>query len=170
MLGGVWRGFLDLQRLGCIERLPRLAGIQASGCAPLIMAIDKGMGYLETLEHPWPNPKTIAGGIADDILFDGHTALPAIRTSDGRAIAVTDEEIIEAQRALASSEGLFCEPTAGVVIAALRHLPDVGQDTRVCCLLTGNGIKDIGAFEPYVERPARIGASLGELEKAVGSA
>jgi len=165
LLGGIWRGFLDLQRLGLIERLPRLAGVQAAGCAPLKTAIDAGIPYLETLKHPWPNPKTIAGGIADDILFDGHTALPAIRTTRGAAIAVEDSEIAAAQRMLAETEGLLCEPTAAVVIAALRHLPDAGAHARVCCVVTGAGLKDLAALTPPEVKT--IEPSLAALEKAL---
>jgi len=165
LLGGIWRGFLDLQRLGLIERPPRLAGVQAAGCAPLKKAIDTGMSYLETLRHPWPDPKTIAGGIADDILFDGHTALPAIRTTGGVAIAVDDSEILNAQRTLAETEGLLCEPTAAVAIAALRHLPDVGADTSVCCVVTGSGMKDLAALAPPEVKT--IEPSVEALEKAL---
>ncbi|MBI5092805.1 MAG: pyridoxal-phosphate dependent enzyme [Candidatus Hydrogenedentes bacterium] len=167
LLGGIWRGLLDLQRLGLIERLPRLAGIQASGCAPLKKAIDEGTPYLETLNEPWPNPKTIAGGIADDILFDGHTVLPALRTTNGAAIAVDDPEIIRGELALASSEGILCEPTCAVVIAALEHLPLKNSGARVCCIITGSGIKDLPALQGHVAPPKRIGASLSALESAL---
>jgi len=165
LLGGVWRGFLDLRRLGLIDRLPRLAGVQAAGCAPLKLAVDTGMPYLETLKHPWPNPKTIAGGIADDILFDGHTVLPAIRTTGGVAIAVEDSEIVAAQRTLAETEGLLCEPTAAVVIAALNHLPDADERTRVCCVVTGSGMKDLSAL--ITPAAKTIGPSLDALENAL---
>ncbi len=143
LLGGVWRGFLDLKRLGLIESLPRLVGVQATGCAPLKKAIDEGTPFLETLEDPWPNPETVAGGIADDILFDGHTVLPAIRETGGAAIAVGDEAIVRAVHVLAEREGLLCELTSAVVFAALAQLPDTGGHTRVCALLTGAGIKDL---------------------------
>lgn len=165
LLGGVWRGLLDLRRLGLIDRLPRLAGVQAAGCAPLKLAVDTGMPYLETLKHPWPNPKTIAGGIADDILFDGHTVLPAIRTTGGVAIAVEDSEIVAAQRTLAKTEGLLCEPTAAVVIAALNHLPDINESTRVCCVVTGSGMKDLSALTTPAAKT--IGPSLDALESAL---
>jgi threonine synthase len=170
LLGGIWRGFLDLQRLGLIEQPPRLAGIQASGCAPLKKAIDGNMTFLETLEEPWPNPETIAGGIADDILFDGHTVLPAIRETKGVAIAVDDDEIIRGELTLASTEGLLCEPTCAVVMAALNHLPDAGPDTRVCCVLTGNGIKDLDVLQGRVPDPVRIPPSLDALRETVGEA
>jgi threonine synthase len=170
LLGAIWRGFQDLQRLGLIERIPRLAGVQASGCAPLKKAIDEGTPYLDTLEHPWPNPQTIAGGIADDILFDGHTALPAIRTTSGAAIAVDDAAISAAQHRLARTEGLFCEPTAAVVIAALVHLPGVDARTRICCVVTGNGIKDLAAVQAHVKPPVEAEPTLEAIEKAVRDA
>jgi threonine synthase len=170
LLGGVWRGFLDLKRLGLIERLPRLAGVQAFGCAPLKKAIEAGTRYLDTLKDPWPNPKTIAGGIADDILFDGHTALPAVRTTDGAAIAVDDVEIVQAQRTLALREGLWCESTAAVSIAALRRLPDAGKNARVCALVTGNGMKDLAAAQAHMSPVPAIAPSLEALERLVRDA
>jgi len=168
LLGGIWRGFLDLERLGLIDRVPRLAGVQASGCAPLKKAVDEGTAYLDTLRDPWPNPQTIAGGIADDILFDGHTVLPAIRRTDGRAIAVDDDATLEGQRALAAREGLLCEPTSAVVIAALAALADEARGARVCCIVTGSGAKDLAAVQDRVRAPVVIEPSLGALARAVG--
>lgn len=167
LLGGIWRGLLDLQRLGLIDRLPRLAGAQASGCAPLKKAIDHGTRYLDTLREPWPNPDTIAGGIADDVLFDGHTVLPAIRTTNGVAIAVDDPEIIRGELALASTEGVLCEPTAAVVVAALNRPPLCNSGARVCCIVTGSGIKDLPVIEAHVPASRKIPASLGALEQAL---
>ena len=97
----------------------------------------------------------------------GHTVLPAIRLTNGTAIAVDDKAIIGGEFELASNEGLLCEPTCAVVIAALRHLPDVGPDSRVCCVLTGSGIKDLAAIQEHVARPARIDVSLDALACAV---
>ena len=167
LLGGIWRGFLDLRRLGLVREIPRLVGVQASGCAPLQKAIAHGTPYLDTLKDPWPNPKTIAGGIADDILFDGHTVLPAIRTTRGAAVTVNDAQIVAAQRTLATKEGLLCEPTAAAAVAALWHLSGVDSHSRVCCLLTGSGIKDLAALEAQIPPPVTIPPSLDALERAV---
>ncbi len=143
LLGGLWRGFRDLMRLGELERMPRLAGVQAAGCAPLCAAIEQDWSFQESLEHPWPDPNTIAGGIADDILFDGHTALPAIRETGGLALSVHDDAIREAVPLLAHSEGLLCELTSAVVIAALRNPSPIPHNQTMCCILTGNGMKDL---------------------------
>jgi threonine synthase len=168
LLGGIWRGFLDLQRLGLIDKPPRLAGVQAAGCAPLKKAIDNDTPYLDTLKEPWPNPHSVAGGIADDILFDGHTVLPAIRRTNGAAIAVTDDEIIEGELLLASSEGVLCEPSTAVVVAALKYLPGVTQSSRICCIISGTGIKDLPAIQDRVRTPARCKADIAEIARAVG--
>lgn len=169
LLGGVWRGLLDLQRLGLIDSLPRLVGVQASGCAPLRKAIDEGLSFNESIAHPWENPHTIAGGIADDILFDGHTAIPAIRETDGLAIAVTDEEIIAGELELAQSDGILAEPSCAVVIAALHHLAEKARGERVTAIISGTGIKDLRVLEGHVAAEQRIGPSLSELEKAAFS-
>lgn len=167
LLGGIWRGLLDIRDMGLIERIPRLAGVQASGCAPLKRAIETGQSFLETLRHPWPNPKSVAGGIADDILFDGHTALPAIRTTDGTAIAVTDDEIIAAELSLAQQEGVLCDPCSACCVAALPHLPDTDAGTRVCCVITGTGIKDLTVLQDRIPPVPTIAADLDAVERVM---
>ncbi|MCA9434008.1 MAG: threonine synthase, partial [Candidatus Omnitrophica bacterium] len=167
LLGGVWRGFLDLQRMGLIDKIPRMVGVQARGCAPLIQAIQNGWSFEESRNHPWPNPQTIAGGIADDVLFDGHTAIPAIRETGGRAIAVTDKEIMEGLRLLASTEGVLCELCSATTIAALRRIDGLNQSSKVCCLITGNGIKDLEMLTRDDPKVDRISCSIGELIKVI---
>jgi len=164
LLGGIWRGFLDLQRVGLISEIPKLCGVQAAGCAPLVEAIEKGTPFLETLKHPWPDPKTIAGGIADDIIFDGHTVLPAIRQTDGAAIAVDDVEIYDGLQALARQEGLLCELTCAVTVAALAHLKQA-EGQRVCGILSGNGTKDLQYLAQRAPEVPKIAADLGALER-----
>lgn len=167
LLGGVWRGLLDLQRMGLVAKLPRLAGIQAAGCAPLVRAFDRGLKFLETLREPWPDPRTVAGGIADDILFDGHTVLPALRTTDGAALAVDDDAIIDGRAFLAREEGLLCELTSAVVIAALPHMPDAARGGRVCALLTGSGVKELESLAIQAPRPPLISPEIDALREVL---
>lgn len=169
LLGGIWRGLLDLQRMGYIETLPKLAGIQASGCAPLQQALEENWSFQESLKHPWQNPETVAGGIADDILFDGHTVLPAVRTTNGIALAVDDDAICKGVQTLAHAEGLLCELTTAVVIAALEKNADVFRNQSVACILTGHGLKDL-AGKPIKESvaPPHIPPELGALEELLG--
>jgi threonine synthase len=168
LLGGIWRGLLDLRRLGLIKDLPRLCGVQASGCAPLKQAVDYGTAYLDTLRHPWPNPQTIAGGIADDILFDGHTVLPAIRTTGGCVVAVEDDALVAGIHRLARTEGLLCELTTGVVMPALEELARANQGARVCAVLTGSGLKDVNYFARALPEAPLIAPSIAALEGVLG--
>jgi threonine synthase len=164
LLGGLWRGLLDLKRLGKLDKLPRLAGVQATGCAVLEWAIKDNIPFLETLKHPWPDPKTVAGGIADDILFDGHTVLPAVRSTDGMAISVNDDQIKAGLHELAEKEGLLCELTTAVVPAALHALAEAAPGARACAVLTGNGIKELSYLREAAPKPASIPSELGALE------
>ncbi|MBX3175723.1 MAG: pyridoxal-phosphate dependent enzyme [Candidatus Hydrogenedentes bacterium] len=168
LLGGIWRGLLDLRAMGLVRELPRLAGVQAAGCQPLVQAIDAGWDFNTHLAHPWPHPDTIAGAIADDILFDGHTALPAIRETGGAAIAVTDAAMGAAQTQLAQTEGLFCEIASASAIAAPGALPGLDKNTRVCCIVSGSGLKELGGLAASADDVPRIPATPEALASVPG--
>lgn len=144
-IGSLWRGFLDLRALGLVTRLPRLVGVQAAGCAPFVDAIRLDRTAQEALAIRWPKMDTLAGAIADDVAFDAHVALPAVRESGGMAVAVPDSETLAMEAAVASTEGLFVEPAAATTLAALKRLVRDGvvrRADRVLCLMTGTGLKD----------------------------
>jgi threonine synthase len=160
-LGSLWRGFQELSVLGAIERVPRLVGVQAEGCAPFVEAVVRGLSWKDAASLRWPEIRTICGAIADDVIFDAHIAVPAVAESGGVAIAVSDEETLEAERLLASNEGLFVEPSSATAVAALKKLLDRGtiaRQSRVCCLLTGTGFKDMGSVKRLVSLPNVISA------------
>jgi len=145
-------------------------GVQAAGCAPFVQAVEQGLSAAEALARPWQPVDTIAGGLADDVPFDAHVALPAIRESKGLALAVTDEQIREAQRLLAVREGLFIEPSGVVSVAGLLALLEQGRiapGQTACCLLTGSGLKDVASAPVLPPLPA-IGPTFAELERMVG--
>jgi len=160
-IGSLWRGFQELSALGAIGRLPRLAGVQAEGCAPFVEAVERGFSWKDAASLRWPEIRTVCGAIADDVIFDAHIAVPAVVESGGTAIAVSDEETLEAERLLASTEGLFVEPSSATAVAALRKLLErrtIDRKSRVCCLLTGTGFKDMGAAKSLVSLPNMISA------------
>lgn len=152
-IGTLWRGFTDLRELGLVTRLPRMVGVQAAGCAPFVEAVRLGRTPREALTWRWPTIETIAGAIADDVVFDAHIALPAVRESHGTAVAVTDEESLAMEGMLAATEGIFVEPASATTLAALRRLLTDGQirrEDRVCCVLTGLGLKDMTSARKLV--------------------
>lgn len=170
LLGAVWRGLNELAALGKIRRIPRLAGVQATACTPLVKAIKEGLTPGEVIENPVEVGRTIAGAIADDILFDAYTALPAIRETKGAAVAVSDEEMMTAQRHLAGKAGLFAEPASAATLAGLSRLLDngtIGRKETVCCVMTGSGFKDMDAAGKNVG-PTRTIEPTEEAFNALG--
>ncbi len=172
-LGSVWRGFKDLQQLGLIERLPKMVGVQATGCAPMVTAFRDNLTPKQCYETPWSQPiDTIATAIADDVLFDAHVALPAVRESGGLAIAVPDEETLTMQKLLAHSEGIFAEPSSCTTLAALQRLLADGTiqpDETVVCLITGSGMKDTAAAERIASAPRVIAPTREAVTKAAST-
>jgi threonine synthase len=118
-----WKGF---QEAG--ER-PRMLGFQAEGAAPLVHGA------------PVANPETVASAIRIGNPARWEEAVDAMRASGGRIAAVSDEQILEAYRFLAASEGVFCEPASAAGVAGiLAH--GTGGAEKVVCVLTGHGLKD----------------------------
>jgi threonine synthase len=120
---GMWKSFGELTELGWIgERRPRLVVVQATGCAPLVRAFEQGARHAE----PWSDARTIAAGIRVPSAIGDYLVLDAIRESGGSAVAVTDDEIVDAQRALARGAGLYASPEGAATYAALPHLRRIG--------------------------------------------
>jgi threonine synthase len=141
IIGGLYKGFSDLLGLGLIDKMPRLYGIQAKGASPLVSAfmMDGEPILLNTTE-------TIADSISVGYPRDSFKALRAVRTTQGAMIAVSEDEILSAQKIVAEQGGIFVEPAAAASYAGLLHLVESGQidrDETVVVLFTGHGLKDI---------------------------
>ncbi|MEW5759967.1 MAG: threonine synthase [Candidatus Thermoplasmatota archaeon] len=143
LLVGNYKGFNEFYQLGLIDAIPKLIGVQASGCAPLVKAYKVGKIEL------WKKPKTIANGLADPYPWDGLEAIEALKKTKGSAIDVSDKEIMSSLKLLARYEGIFAEPSgaaslAGVVRAIRNGMID--NKETVVCEITGNGLKDLGVL------------------------
>jgi threonine synthase len=138
---GMWKAFAELGELGWIgTRRPRLVVVQAAGCAPLVRAFEEGAERAE----PWVEAETVAAGIRVPSSVADYLVLRALRESSGTALAVSDDQLIEAQRRLARSAGIFASPEGAAAFAAVPHLRDSGflsGDERVVIFNTGNGLK-----------------------------
>jgi threonine synthase len=118
-----WRGF---QEMGAT---PKLFGFQAEGASPLVLG------------HPVEHPETVASAIRIGHPVRGEDALTAVKESGGAIRAVSDTEILNAYRLLASKEGMFCEPASAASVAGLLKY-GAGEAKQIVCVLTGRGIKD----------------------------
>ena len=115
----MWKGFYELLELGWVEgRLPRFIAVQPTGCQPIVKAFQSGAEACE----PWPNPSTIADGLRVPHPFADYLVLRAIRDTGGTALAVDDDEMVEAMREMASAEGVFACPEGAATLAGLKHL------------------------------------------------
>lgn len=145
-LVGIWKAIQELAELGWLESSvrPRMVAVQAAGCAPVVRAFESGSATCEF----WQGAQTLASGLRVPKSFADRLILSTLRDSGGTAVAVSDEDILDAQRALAQSEGLFVAPEGAATLAGLEKLLETGairREETVVLLNTGSGIKYIPA-------------------------
>ncbi len=140
----MWKAFEELGALGWIgPRRPKMVVVQASGCAPLVRALEQGADHAQ----PWKGAATIAAGIRVPSAIGDYLVLKAVRQSGGTAVAVSDDEIRAAQREMARETGIYTSPEGAATWAALRPLRQRGfltGEEDVVLFATGTGLK----YEP----------------------
>ncbi len=161
-----WKGYREYKDAGRTNSLPRMIGFQAAGAAPIVLG------------RPVKNPETFATAIRIGNPASWKRAEAAAKDSDGGIWAVTDDEIREAYKMLASLEGVFVEPASAASVAGVRKLaaegyfdsvaPRDGDRIRIVCILTGHGLKDPDAAIAAVEKPTRLPADEVAVLEAIG--
>lgn len=143
---GMWKAFDEMEAMGWIgPKRPRMVTVQASGCAPIVQAFDEGKRFADE----FPNAATVASGLRVPKAIGDFLILDAIRASKGTALAVTDEELIDATREIGAAEGVFCAPEGAACLPALRKLLAAGEvetSERIVLFNTGAGVKYLEAF------------------------
>jgi len=135
---GYWFGFSRLVEAGLVERLPRLVAVQSAKIAPIHRAWTQGLDHIPAVE---PGGSTVAEGVSIPRPVRDQRILQALRETDGRALAVTEAEILDAQQQMAHL-GYYIEPTSAVAVAGFRQLLDeIGEGEMVVLPLTGSGLK-----------------------------
>jgi threonine synthase len=138
---GIHKALDELRELGWIAgRPPRLVAVQATGCAPVVRAFDRG----ERETTPWPNAHTVAFGINVPKPLGDFLILDALAQTSGTAISVDDDELVGDLREVAALEGAFVCPEGAAAFTAARKLRAsgwLGADDQVVVLNTGAGLK-----------------------------
>jgi threonine synthase len=138
---GIYKALKELQDLGWVQgKMPRLVAVQAQNCAPIVKAWDEKKQVSEF----WPNSSTVAFGINVPKALGDFLVLDALYKTDGCAIAVEDDAIMNEQRNVASLEGAFICPEGAAAFLAARRLRERGwirKGERVVVLNTGMGLK-----------------------------
>ena len=160
-IGGVYNGFYDLFRLGLIERIPKILGVQSTGCCPFVDAARENRPLQPTPEN------TLADSIAVGVPRNPVKALRAVRDSKGAWIAVSDEQILDTMRVLGRTEGVFGEPAGVTATAGVRQAVADGvikPDETVTVISTGSGLKDVRNALRAAGKPQLCEPSLDALE------
>ena len=144
---GMSKAFEEMQELGWIgPDRPRMVSVQSAGCAPIVKAWDEGT----TASQTWAGAATSASGLRVPKPYGDYLILDILRKSNGIAVAVTDEDIIDALRHWARVEGIFAAPEGAAALAAYRKLRASGFFTEsddVVLFNTGTGLKYLDTLD-----------------------
>ncbi|MFQ5694731.1 MAG: threonine synthase [Terriglobia bacterium] len=144
---GIWKALAEMEALGWIgHERPKMIAVQASGCAPIVRAFEEGKKESE----PWANAETLAAGLRVPKALGDFLVLEGVYQSGGAAVAVEDEEMLQAARELGQREGLFVCPEGAATLAALPALFTRGVLKRgdtIVLLNTGSGMKYLDVLE-----------------------
>jgi len=163
LLPRILKGLRELRDVGLVDgELPKVYAAQAAGCAPVVRAIDQGLDYPEPVR-----PDTIAKSIAIGNPADGYQVIRAVRDTGGTGAAVSDEQIVDAIRLLAETEGIFTEPAGGTTLAAAIDLVNRGaipRDESLVVCVTGNGYKTAEVVANKLASPVRLSRGFKDFE------
>ena len=166
-LTAYWAGYREYQRVGKSKALPAMIGFQAAGAAPVFLG------------HVVEKPETIASAIRIGNPASWKAAKQAVTDSKGAVDIVTDEEILEAQRWLATHEGIFVEPASAAPIAGLMKccdatrnpvysLAQIREGSRIVCTVTGHGLKDPDVIASHFTDLKTLPANEEAVLRAIG--
>jgi len=154
-----WKGFVEYHQAGKAKKKPLMMGFQAEGAAPIVRG------------QPVAEPETVASAIRIGNPASWQRAVAARDESGGTIDMVSDEEILSAQRLMATGAGVFGEPASAASVAGLVKLSQQGMgfsEKKVVCIITGSGLKDtetaMKGAAPFLKLPADIAA----VEQALG--
>jgi len=145
---GMWKAFEEIERIGWVKagRRPRMVSVQASNCAPIVRAFEKGAQKAE----PWEGASTIADGLRVPRAIGDFLILRAVRESGGTAVAVEDAAMVEGMLAVGKHQGVSAAPEGGAAWVAIQRLAAAGTikpHESVVLFNTGGALKYLDVVE-----------------------
>lgn len=166
LISKIIKGLKEFERLELVANVnTKIYAAQATGCCPIVTAIKDNSDIIKPVK-----PNTIAKSLAIGNPADGIYAAETVRESGGWAEDVSDEEIVEAIKLLARTEGIFTETAGGVTLGVAKKLIEQGRipkDESIVVSITGNGLKTQEAIMERIGKPVRIKANLASFEEKV---
>ncbi|MEM3615206.1 MAG: threonine synthase, partial [Candidatus Methanomethylicia archaeon] len=159
---GAFKGFKELVDFDWINSVPRIACVQAEGCAPMVKAFKNGSEVVEIVREP----KTIASAIAVGNPAGWPLLYRALKDCNGIIEAVSDDEILEAYKMMAKFEGIYAEPAAVAPLALVKKLKESGvidANELIVCVVSGLGLKDISTTLSVVEKPIEVSTNIDDV-------
>ena len=163
---GLIKCFKELKEKEFIQQLPTFVGVQAKGSSAVAQAFAAGKLKYKRVNKP----NSVAQSITNPEPPGGNIVLKLIHELDGMVIAVSDEEILAAQKLLARFEGLFCLPASATTLAGLLNLQKkrkFSSTDRIVLVITGAGVKNINVLDPDSMKITQT--DLSELDKSISS-
>ena len=161
IISGIYKGFEDLLKLGIIDHMPIVIAVQADKSDNLVRNIENESFVIKS-------SSTIADSISVDIPRNFHMAKNYISKYRGEWLSISDKDILEASSLLSKKTGLFAEPAAAAAFAGLlsyQGMNNIPENSNNIVLLTGSGLKDLGAVGTIVSMPKSINPTMEELDK-----
>ncbi|MEK7376275.1 MAG: threonine synthase [Candidatus Margulisiibacteriota bacterium] len=159
----IWKSFKEFHKLGLISKpKTKVYAAQAQGCAPIVNAIKEKAEIIKPVK-----PNTVAKSLAIGNPADGYYAMGTVAETGGWAESATDEEIVDAIKLLASTEGMFTETAGGVTVASAIKLIKQGiipKNESIVISITGNGLKTQEAVQNSIGKPVRIKPTIKSFE------
>lgn len=166
-LSYIWKGFKEYYEFGLIKKLPKMVAVQAEGASTIVTAF-----RTKSEIKPLDKPKTICSAIACGMPIDYPKVLKALNESCGTAIAVSDDDTLQAQQQLSKTEALYVEPSSATVIAVLTKLIKLNflkKEDVVVCVATGAGLKDPATTLKVLAEPPTIEPAISEVDRVIKS-
>jgi threonine synthase len=163
---GIAKGFRDLEEAGLISSRPRLIVVQPEGSSAIVRALRSGADQAQAM----PDATSVADSLTVEMPRNAIGCLAEVRASKGGGVEVSDEAILEAIPRLAGATGVFAEPAGAAALAGLDTAIEEGlveRDERVVLMITGGGLKDVGAAARAVPAPEPVEPDLDAIAERI---
>jgi threonine synthase len=163
IISAIYKGFEELMKLRITDAMPTIIAVQAEGSPNLVDNLDRS-------EFKSVKSKTIADSISVDVPRNFYMTAKYIKQYHGKGIKVSDEEIMQASLQLGRNTGIFAEPSAAAALAGflkMHHEKKIPEDSTNLVMITGSGMKDIGAVKKFLDIPNAISCDIEKLMKLI---